>query len=112
MGWSRIGSPNSRVCCRHVPEVCSGVTEPELPLPVTDLWWQPCAGLKSFLNGNVKRGEELGAFGLFCEAVLDCNAIERQGMVLNIPPAPCSPLSLVPVGPCGGTLGTAVTLHS
>lgn len=66
--------------------------EPELPLPVRDPWWQPCPELESFLDEDMKWGWGLlGSLVMLCWTVMP----SWQGMVLNIPLGPCSPL------PCG-----------
>lgn len=94
--------------------------EPELPLPVTDPWWQPCPELKSFLDEDMKWGWGLlGSLVMLCWTVMP----SWQGTVVNNPLGPCSPLPWVPVGslcwhPWGGVTpqpppskaGTAVTL--
>jgi len=133
-GLSGMGSPSPWVSCqgaqrcgRDVPEVegrTPGVMEPELPLPMTDPWWQSCPGLESFLHGDMKWGEGLAAFGLPRDAVLDSNAtlarddaehppVSLQLLALSM----CGSLRWLPWGgvalqPPPNKAGTAVMLHN
>lgn len=69
--------------------------EPELPLPVTEPWWQPCPELESFLNEDMKWGWGLlGSLVMLCWTVMP----SWQETVLNTPLGACGVPVLAPLG--------------